>query len=92
MKEHEASSGLSIGAYVAHRGTRLHSHELQAVVQAATAIRPFEKFLVPAELDGSAGAFQAAAGAVPAQSQDRPPGDAGLSALQARAGNDPEVA
>jgi site-specific recombinase XerD len=58
LKEHEPSLRLSIGPHVALGRTRLFAHELQAVVQPATAIRPLEKFLVPAELDGSHGAYR----------------------------------
>ena len=47
LKEHEPSLGLSIGPHVALGRTRLFAHELQAVVQPATAIRPLEKSSSP---------------------------------------------
>ena len=37
--------------------SKLYAHELQAVVAAATAIRPLEKFIVSAELDGTRGLY-----------------------------------
>ena len=41
------------------RGNRkLYAHELNAVVAPATAIRPLEKFIVPAELDGTSGLYR----------------------------------
>jgi hypothetical protein len=33
--------------------SKLFAHELRAVVAPATAIRPLEKFIVPAALDGT---------------------------------------
>ena len=38
--------------------SQLYAHELNAVVAPATAIRPLEKFIVPAELDGSRGLYR----------------------------------
>ena len=38
--------------------SKLYAHELNAVVSPATDIRPLEKFLVPAELDGSRGLYR----------------------------------
>ena len=58
LNEHASSLGLSIGRHVAVARSRLYSHELQAVVAPATAVRPLEKFLVPSELDGSQGAYR----------------------------------
>jgi site-specific recombinase XerD len=48
-------SALQLGAHVALARSKLYAHELQAVVAPATAIRPLEKFIVPAALDGSRG-------------------------------------
>ena len=58
LREHEATLGLAVGRHVAVARSQLYSHELQAVVQPATGIRPLEKFLVPEELDGSRGAYR----------------------------------
>lgn len=58
LDEHAGSLGLSIGSHVAVARSRLYSHELQAVVASATAVRPLEKFLVPDELDGTHGAYR----------------------------------
>ena len=52
------SFGLQLGRHVALPRRQLFAHELQAVVAPATAIRPLEKFLVPAELDGSQGLYR----------------------------------
>ena len=52
------SFGLHLGHHVALPRRQLFAHELQAVVAPATAIRPLEKFLVPAELDGSQGLYR----------------------------------
>ena len=38
--------------------SKLYAHELNAVVAPATAIRPLEKFIVPAELDGTNGLYR----------------------------------
>ena len=58
LNEHASSLGISIGRHVATARSRLYSHELQAVVAPATAVRPLEKFLVPDALDGSHGAYR----------------------------------
>ena len=58
LREHETTLGLVIGRHVTVARSQLYSHELQAVVQPATGIRPLEKFLVPEELDGSHGAYR----------------------------------
>lgn len=58
MQEHEATIGLSIGDHVAHPRSRLTAYQLAAVVEPATEIRPLEKFIVPAELDGSQGLYR----------------------------------
>jgi len=55
---HQDSTGLQLGRHVAMARSKLYSHELQAVVAPATAIRPLEKFIVPAELDGTRGLYR----------------------------------
>ncbi len=52
------SRSLLIGRHVALPRSQLFAHELNAVVAPATAIRPLEKFIVPAELDGSRGLYR----------------------------------
>ena len=52
---HQDSTGLQLGRHVAMPRSKLYAHELNAVVAPATAIRPLEKFIVPAELDGTQG-------------------------------------
>ncbi|MBL8302441.1 MAG: tyrosine-type recombinase/integrase [Ideonella sp.] len=49
---------LMLGRHVALPRRQLFAHELQAVVSPATDIRPLEKFIVPAELDGSRGLYR----------------------------------
>ncbi|MDM0071453.1 phage integrase family protein [Variovorax sp. J31P207] len=61
LHAHEAVLGLRVGAHAAQRRSALTLDSLAQVMPAATALRPFEKFLVPAELDGSAGQFRAPA-------------------------------
>ena len=84
LREHETTLGLVIGRHVAVARSQLYSHELQAVVQPATGIRPLEKFLVPEGLDGSRGAYPQAASPVPSKSAYRLRGDPRLAALEAR--------
>ena len=55
---HQDSTGLQLGRHVAMARSELYAHELQAVVAPATAIRPLEKFIVPAELDGTCGLYR----------------------------------
>lgn len=50
--------GLQVGPHVALPRKQLFAHELGAVVAPATAIRPLEKFIVPAALDGSCGLYR----------------------------------
>ena len=54
----QGSVELQIGRHVAMPRSQLYAHELSAVVIPATAIRPLEKFIVPAELDGSRGLYR----------------------------------
>lgn len=58
LREHSDSIELQLGRHVAMPRSKLYAHELQAVVAPATAIRPLEKFIVPAELDGSRGLYR----------------------------------
>ncbi|HEX7635790.1 MAG TPA: phage integrase family protein [Noviherbaspirillum sp.] len=59
LRAHEAAIGLKIGVHVQVKPSRLHPHELARVVPKATAIVPLDKFIVPAELDGSNGLYRA---------------------------------
>jgi site-specific recombinase XerD len=52
------NNALQLGAHVGLARSKLYAHELNAVVAPATAIRPLEKFLVPAELDGTRGLYR----------------------------------
>ncbi len=54
----EHSTGLQLGRHIGMARRQLFTHELNAVVAPATAIRPLEKFIVPAELDGSHGQYR----------------------------------
>jgi len=55
---HQDSTGLQVGRHVAMARSKLYVHELNAVVVPATAIRPLEKFIVPAEIDGTRGLYR----------------------------------
>ena len=55
---HQDSTALQVGRHVAMPRSQLYAHELQAVVLPATGIRPLEKFIVPAELDGTRGLYR----------------------------------
>lgn len=58
MSAHAPSHGLTLGAHVAVARRQLFAHELRAVVAPATAIRPLDKLVVPAGLDGRQGLFR----------------------------------
>ncbi|MBA3588416.1 phage integrase family protein [Methylibium sp.] len=58
LREHQDSIELQLGRHVAMARSKLYVHELNAVVAPATAIRPLEKFIVPAELDGTRGLYR----------------------------------
>ena len=58
LREHQDSIGLQLGHHVAMARSQLYAHELNAVVAPATDIRPLEKFIVPAELDGTRGLYR----------------------------------
>lgn len=59
LRAHESSLGLSIGAHVRVKRSKLYAHELARIVPRATAIVPLEKFVVPTELDGAQGLYRA---------------------------------
>ena len=59
LQIHEGALGLRVGAHAAERRSDLTFDTLTEVMPAATALRPLEKFVVPAELDGSAGRYRA---------------------------------
>lgn len=58
LREHQNSIELQLGRHVAMARSKLYAHELNAVVAPATDIRPLEKFIVPAELDGTRGLYR----------------------------------
>src|SRR4029453_7547498 len=88
LMQNEATIGIAVGRHVGLPRTSLYRHELQQVVPPATDIRPLEKLVVPAELDGSGGAFRRAqAHCLLAASNDYA---ALLAWLQAKAGVTPE--
>lgn len=58
LQENQASLSLSIGSHVALPRSQLYQHELQKVVAPASEVRPLEKLLVPADLDGRAGLYR----------------------------------
>lgn len=58
LHENEASLQLYVGSHVAVQRSKLFKHELAAVVQPATDIRPIEKFVPPSELDGRNGVYR----------------------------------
>jgi site-specific recombinase XerD len=58
LREHEANIGLQLGPHIRQPRSKLFTHELARVVQPATDIRPLEKFVVPAELDGRRGLYR----------------------------------
>lgn len=60
LQLHEASIGFPIGSHALRKKSELQPQALAAVVPQATALVPLEKFLMPSELDGSAGKFRAA--------------------------------
>jgi site-specific recombinase XerD len=55
---HADGTALQIGRHVAVARSQLYAHELNAIVAPATDIRPLEKFIVPAALDGSQGQYR----------------------------------
>ena len=59
LRCHQSSTGLVVGGHVAVPRRQLKAAQLAKVVGKTTGVVPFEKFLVPAELDGSHGRFRA---------------------------------
>ena len=59
LHEYESTLNLRVGAHVGVPLTRAHPQVLAAVVPPATALVPYEKFVLPPELDGSAGRYRA---------------------------------
>ena len=58
LREHEPGIGIPLGRHIEQPRSKLYAHELNAVVAPATEIRPLEKFIVPAELDGTRGLYR----------------------------------
>ena len=58
LRAYEESIGIGIGRHVVLARSRLYAHELNAVVAPATDIRPLEKLIVPAHLDGRDGKYR----------------------------------
>ncbi|WP_157267903.1 phage integrase family protein [Azohydromonas aeria] len=58
LRAHEDALGQRIGAHVGLPRSKLPTRALQGVVAAATEVRPLEKIVVPAELDGSQGLYR----------------------------------
>ena len=58
LQANEAALGLAVGRHVTQPRRQLAPTTLAAVVPAATALRPYEKFVLPAALDGSVGRFR----------------------------------
>ena len=58
LREHQDSIELQLGRHVAMARSKLYAHELNAVVAPASDIRPLEKFIVPAEVDGTRGLYR----------------------------------
>lgn len=58
LREHGTEMRLTLGQHVTVARSRLYPEELNQLVRPATALRPLEKFVVPAELDGSQGAYR----------------------------------
>ncbi len=58
LRAHEEVLGLRVGAHVARPRSQLSLATLAAVVPAATALVPYEKFVLPAALDGRAGRYR----------------------------------
>lgn len=58
LRGHEATIGKQLGPHIRQKRSKLFTHELASIVQPATDIRPLEKFIVPADLDGRQGKFR----------------------------------
>lgn len=70
LHANEPVLGLRVGAHAAQPRARLTPATLAAVVPAATALVPYEKFVLPAALDGRAGRFRAPRGSCRLQVAD----------------------
>ncbi len=55
LRANEEPLGLRVGTHASHRRRQLSPRDLAAVVPPGTALVPYEKLVVPAELDGRAG-------------------------------------
>lgn len=58
LREHEAGLGISLGRHVTMARLRVYRHELEALVPPDTAVRPLEKLIVPAALEGTRGKYR----------------------------------
>lgn len=58
LRDNQASIGMVVGRHVEHRRAALFHHELAQLVAPATDVRPLEKLVVPAELNGMQGLFR----------------------------------
>jgi site-specific recombinase XerD len=58
VKEHQSTIGVPIGAHTQVARSKVSAAVLATVVEPATDIRPLEKLVVPAEMDGRAGRFR----------------------------------
>ena len=59
MQLHESSTELSIGFHALELRSQFSRADLDRVVPHGTALVPFDKFIVPSDLDGSEGVFRA---------------------------------
>lgn len=59
LQQNQSSTGMPIGGHVAVPRGQLRPAQLDEVTGRSTAVVPFEKFLIPAEFDGSEGRFRA---------------------------------
>lgn len=58
LRSHEPTIGLAIGKHVDIKRSQIGRDQLRKVVAHATAIVPFDKLVVPPELDGTQGAYR----------------------------------
>ena len=59
LRQHERSLGRAIGSHALSRRSALTPADLSAVTAPATDVVPFEKFVLPDQLDGSRGTYRA---------------------------------
>ncbi|WP_051516946.1 phage integrase family protein [Herbaspirillum sp. RV1423] len=62
LRDHEITIGLSLASHVGQPRSKLNAVALRTVVPHQTGMVPIDKFIVPADLDGSAGRFRAPLG------------------------------